>query len=72
MNHWIQNEWNVFNSKRLYLIHLNINSPPPKIDELRHIANASNAAVIGITSMIYFVETETVPAEVKLIISEVK
>ena len=39
------NEWNVFKSKRLHLIHLNINSLVPKIDEVRH---SSNAAVIGI------------------------
>ena len=40
------NEWNVFKSKRLHLIHLNINSLIAKIDEVRH---SSNAAVIGIS-----------------------
>ena len=43
------NEWNVFKPKRLHLIHLNIKSHVSKIDELRHKANSSNAAVIGIT-----------------------
>ena len=39
------NEWNVFKSEGLHLIHLNISSLP-KIDELRYIADSSNAAVI--------------------------
>ena len=43
-----QSEWNVFSSKRLHFIHLNVNSLLPKIDELRNIAKLSNAAVIGI------------------------
>ena len=47
-NHWIQNERNVFKSKGLDLFHLNINSLPPEIDELRYIAKASNADVTGI------------------------
>ena len=37
------------NEKDSGLIHLNINSLFPKIDELQHIANSSNAAVIGIS-----------------------
>ena len=41
------NEWNVFKSKGLHLIHVNINSFLPKIDELRDIANSSNTTVIG-------------------------
>ena len=40
------NEWNVFKSKGLHLIHVNINSFLPKIDELRDIANSSNTTVI--------------------------
>ena len=32
-----------------YLIHLNVNSLLPKIDELRNIAKSSKAAVMGIT-----------------------
>ena len=43
------NELNFFKLRGLYLIHLNINSLLPKIDELRYIANSSNAAVIGIS-----------------------
>ena len=42
-------EWNVLKSKGLHLIHLNINSLLPKIDELRYIANSSNVPVIGIS-----------------------
>ena len=42
-------EWNVFKSKGLHLIHLNINSFLPKTDELRYTTNSSNAAVIGIS-----------------------
>ena len=38
-----------FNNKGFHLIHLNINSLLPKIDELRNIAKCSNAAVTGIT-----------------------
>ena len=38
------NEWNVFKSKGLYLIHLNNNSLLPKIDELPYKANSSNVA----------------------------
>ena len=41
------NEWNVFKSKGLHLIHVNINSFLPKIDELRDIANSSNTTVIA-------------------------
>ena len=37
------------NNKGLHLIHFNINSLLPKIDELCNIAKCSNAAVIGIT-----------------------
>ena len=35
--------------KGLHLLHLNVNSLLPKIDELSYIAKLSNAAVIGIT-----------------------
>ena len=42
-------EWTVLKSKGLHLIHLNINSLLPKIDELRYIANSSNVPVIGIS-----------------------
>ena len=41
-------EWDIFKTKGLHLMHLNINSLLPKIDELRHMTRLSNAAVIGI------------------------
>ena len=41
--------WKVFNKRGLHLIHLNLNSLLPKIDELRAIAKKSRATVIGIT-----------------------
>ena len=44
-----QNEWNIFKHRGLHFLHLNINSLLPKIDELRHIARLTNAAVIGIS-----------------------
>ena len=43
------NEWNVFRSKEIHLIHLNVNSIYPKIDEIHYIAEHTKAAVIGIT-----------------------
>ena len=42
-------EWNIFKNRGLHLFHLNINSLLPKINELRHIARLTNAAVIGIS-----------------------
>ena len=42
-------EWDIFKTKSLYLMYLNINSLLLKIDELRHMARLSNAAVIGIS-----------------------
>ena len=43
------NECNVFKSKGIHLIHLNVNSLLPKIDEICYIAECTKAAVIGIT-----------------------
>ena len=43
-----QNEWNIFKHRALHFLHLNINSLLPEIDELRHIARLTNAAVIEI------------------------
>ena len=43
------NKWNVFRSKGIHLIHLNVNSLLPKIDEIRYIAERAKAAEIGIT-----------------------
>ena len=42
-------EWDIFKIKGLHLLHLNVNSFLPKIDELRYIAKRSNATVMGIT-----------------------
>ena len=42
-------KFEAFNNKGLHLIHLNVNSLLPKIDELHNIAKCSNTAVIGIT-----------------------
>ena len=44
-----QNAWDNFSKRGLHLIHLNINSLLPKIEELRSIAKSTNAAVIGIS-----------------------
>ena len=43
------NEWNVYRSKGIHLIHLNIKSLLPKIDEIRQIAERTKAAVTGMT-----------------------
>ena len=43
------NEWNVFRTKGIYLIHLNVNSLLPKIDEIHYLVERIKAAVIGIT-----------------------
>ena len=40
---------NISKHRGLHFLHLNINSFLPKIDELRHIARLTNAAVIGIS-----------------------
>ena len=42
-------KWNIFKSRGLQFIHLNINSLLPKIEELRIIAKATNPAIIGIS-----------------------
>ena len=44
-----EEEWWAFSNRGLHLIHLNINSLLPKIDELRDIAKRTKAAVIGIS-----------------------
>ena len=43
------NEWNVYRSKVIHLIHLNIKSLLPKIDEIRQIAERTKAAFTGMT-----------------------
>ena len=42
-------QWAVFIKRGLHFVHININSLPPKIDELRYIAKLSKAAVISIS-----------------------
>ena len=37
------------NQKKFHLIHLNVNSLPPKIEEIRYIADREKSAVIGMT-----------------------
>ena len=44
-----QEEWQAFSNRGLNLIHLNINSLLPKIDELRDITKRTKATVIGIS-----------------------
>ena len=41
--------WKPLKNKGFHLVHLNVNSLLPKIDELRYIAKIINAAIIGIT-----------------------
>ena len=41
--------WNIFQKGDMHLIHLNINSILPKIDEIRYIAKLINATVIGLS-----------------------
>ena len=44
-----RNDWDVFKKRGMYFIHININSLLPKIDEVRYIANITNASIIGIS-----------------------
>ena len=41
--------WNIFQKGDMHLIHLNINSILPKIDEIRYIVKLTNATVIGLS-----------------------
>ena len=43
------NEWNVFRSKVIHLIHLNVNGLLLKVDEIRYIAEHTKTALIEIT-----------------------
>ena len=43
------NEWNIFKSRGLHFIHLNINSLLPKTEELHIIGKSTNAAIIDIS-----------------------
>ena len=42
-------QWAVFRKRGLQFVHININSLPPKIDELRYIAKLSKTAFIDIS-----------------------
>ena len=42
-------KWKIFKKNSLHILHLNINSLLPKIDEIRFIAKQSNASIIGIS-----------------------
>ena len=39
----------VLQKRRMHFIHININGLLPKIDEVRYIANITNASIIGIS-----------------------
>ena len=41
--------WNIFQTRGMHLIHLNINSILPNIDKIRYIAKLTNATVIGLS-----------------------
>ena len=41
------NKWNIFKSRGLHFVHLNINSLLPKIEGFRIIAKSANATIIG-------------------------
>ena len=43
------NHWKAFQRKCLHFLHLNVNSLLPKIDEVKLIANKSNATILGIS-----------------------
>ena len=45
----ISKTWSVFKKQGLHFVHLNINSLPSKIEELRQIAKDTNSAVIGLS-----------------------
>ena len=44
-----RNEWNIFKKRGMHFIHINMNSLFPKTDEVRYIANITNASIIGIS-----------------------
>ena len=43
------NHWKAFQRKGLHFLHLNVDSLLPKIDEVKLIANKSNATILGIS-----------------------
>ena len=42
-------KWNIFKKQGLHILHLNVNSLLPKIDEIRFIPKQTNASIIGIS-----------------------
>ena len=76
----ISKTWSVFKKQGLHFVHLDINSLPSKIEELRQIAKDTNSAVIGLSetkldktifdSEISIPKTGTEKAEVLHVISE--
>ena len=49
-----KNDWDIFKEKGLLFLHLNVNSLLPKIEEIRDLAEKTDASVIGISeSKIY-------------------
>ena len=42
-------KWSIFSKKDFYILHLNVNSLLPKIDEILIIAKQSNASIVGIS-----------------------
>ena len=57
-------KWIPFKKRGLHFIHININSLLPKIDELRSIAQKSNASIIGITET--KLDNSVLDAEIKI------
>ena len=45
----ISKTWSIFKKRGLHFIHLNINSLPSEIEELRQIAKDTNSAVTGLS-----------------------
>ena len=45
----ISETWSVFKKRRLHFVHLNINSLPSKIEEVRHITKNTNSTIIGLS-----------------------
>ena len=44
-----KNDWDVFKKRKIHFIHINTNRLWPKIDEVRYVANITNASIIGIS-----------------------
>ena len=53
------NEWNVFRAKGIHLLHLNVSSLLPKIDEIQYIAAYTNAKYLDLNLMKPFFSQES-------------